>query len=88
LASIFRQFHFSFRAATISSLFLRAETGSWAQKEGSTNYIGLFGKHFYVPAFPELEDIKNTSFQHFKLRRTAQRVRHFKGVKSEKLILL
>jgi len=34
------------------------ETGSWAQEEGSTNYIGLFGKHIYVPDFPGLEDIK------------------------------
>jgi len=36
----------------------QVETGSWAQEEGSTNYIGLFGKHFYVPALPGLEDIK------------------------------
>jgi hypothetical protein len=36
----------------------QTETGSWSQEEGSTNYVGLFGKHMYVPAFPGLEEIK------------------------------
>jgi len=27
----------------------QTETGSWSQEEGSTNYVGLFGKHMYVP---------------------------------------
>ena len=37
----------------------QSETGSWAQEEGSTNYIGLFGNHLYVPDLPEFEDTKN-----------------------------
>ncbi len=36
----------------------QGETGSWSQEEGSTNYIGLFGNHIYVPDLPGLEDIK------------------------------
>jgi len=34
------------------------ETGSWTQEEGSTNFLGLFGNHIYVPALPGLEDVK------------------------------
>lgn len=36
----------------------QTETGAWSQEEGSTNYVGLFGKHMAVPVFPGLEDIK------------------------------
>jgi hypothetical protein len=36
----------------------QTETGSWSQEEGSTNYLGLFGNHIYVPDLPELQDIK------------------------------
>jgi hypothetical protein len=36
----------------------QTETGSWAQEEGSTNYLGLFGNHLYVPPLPGLEEIK------------------------------
>ncbi len=34
------------------------ETGSWTQEEGSTNFLGLFGNHIYVPNLPGLEDVK------------------------------
>jgi hypothetical protein len=36
----------------------QSETGSWAQEEGSTNYIGLFGNHLYIPDIPGYEDEK------------------------------
>ena len=36
----------------------QTETGAWSQEEGSTNYVGLFGKHMYIPAFPELVALK------------------------------
>jgi hypothetical protein len=36
----------------------QSEPGSWSQEEGSTNYIGLFGKHLYVPPLPELAPLK------------------------------
>ncbi len=36
----------------------QVETGSYAQEEGSTNYLGLFGNHLYVPDLPELKDVK------------------------------
>lgn len=36
----------------------QTETGAWSQEEGSTNYIGLFGNHLYVPDLPELKEIK------------------------------
>ncbi len=36
----------------------QSESGSWSQEEGSTNYLGLFGKHLLVPSLPELSDIK------------------------------
>jgi hypothetical protein len=36
----------------------QVETGSYAQEEGSTNYLGLFGNHLYVPDLAELKDIK------------------------------
>ncbi len=36
----------------------QTETGSWSQEEGSTNYIGLFGNHVFVPDIPEYEEIK------------------------------
>ena len=32
----------------------QTETGAWSQSEGSTNYVGLFGKHMYIPPLPEL----------------------------------
>jgi hypothetical protein len=36
----------------------QTETGSWSQEEGSTNYLGLFGNHLYVPPIPELAAVK------------------------------
>lgn len=36
----------------------QAETGSWSQEEGSTNYLGLFGNHIYIPPLPELAETK------------------------------
>ncbi len=36
----------------------QTETGSWSQEEGSTNYIGLFGNHIYIPDIPELKQLK------------------------------
>lgn len=36
----------------------QVETGSWTQEEGSTNYLGLFGNHIYVPDIPGLEEVK------------------------------
>lgn len=36
----------------------QSETGSWSQEEGSTNYLGLFGNHIFIPDLPELSDIK------------------------------
>jgi hypothetical protein len=36
----------------------QTETGSWSQEEGSTNFLGLFGNHLYVPDTPEYEDEK------------------------------
>jgi hypothetical protein len=36
----------------------QTETGSWSQEEGGTNFVGLFGKHMYVPNAPGFEDIK------------------------------
>lgn len=37
----------------------QTETGSWSQEEGSTNYLGLFGNHIYVPDLPELKKLKD-----------------------------
>jgi len=37
----------------------QSESGSWAQEEGSTNYLGLFGNHLFIPDLPELEEIKS-----------------------------
>jgi len=37
----------------------QSETGSWSQEEGSTNYLGLFGNHLFIPDIPELTEIKN-----------------------------
>lgn len=34
------------------------EYGSWSSEEGSTNYLGLFGNHIFVPPLPGLEEIK------------------------------
>jgi hypothetical protein len=34
------------------------EYGSWNQEEGSTNYLGLFGNHLFVPDVPELKEVK------------------------------
>jgi hypothetical protein len=39
------------------------ETGSWTQEEGSTNFLGLFGNHIYVPNLPGLEDVKEWADQ-------------------------
>jgi hypothetical protein len=36
----------------------QSETGSWTQDEGSTNYLGLFGNHPWIPALPGYEDLK------------------------------
>ena len=36
----------------------QSEAGSWAQEEGSTNYLGMFGNHLYVPPIPELAELK------------------------------
>lgn len=36
----------------------QSETGSWAQEEGNTNYIGLFGNHLNIPDLPGYEDEK------------------------------
>jgi len=36
----------------------QSETGSWSQEEGSTNYLGLFGNHIFIPGLPGLEEIK------------------------------
>jgi len=36
----------------------QSETGSWSQEEGSTNYLGLFGNHIYIPDLPELREIR------------------------------
>ena len=36
----------------------QTETGSWSQEEGGTNFVGLFGKHMFVPNLPGLEAIK------------------------------
>lgn len=37
----------------------QTETGSWSQEEGSTNYIGLFGNHIYIPDLPGLKELKD-----------------------------
>ncbi len=37
----------------------QSETGSWTQEEGSTNYMGLFGNHIWIPDYPEYEELKN-----------------------------
>jgi hypothetical protein len=36
----------------------QVETGSWSQEEGSTNFLGLFGNHLYVPDISGLEEVK------------------------------
>ncbi len=36
----------------------QTEYGSWNQEEGSTNYLGLFGNHLFVPDVPELKEVK------------------------------
>jgi len=36
----------------------QSEAGAWSQEEGSTNYLGLFGNHLYVPDIPELAALK------------------------------
>lgn len=36
----------------------QVETGSWTQEEGSTNFLGLFGNHLFVPDLAELKEIK------------------------------
>ncbi|UCE41070.1 MAG: TonB-dependent receptor [Candidatus Aminicenantes bacterium] len=41
----------------------QVETGSWTQEEGSTNFLGLFGNHIYVPDIPGLEDVKEWADQ-------------------------
>ncbi|MFW6131944.1 MAG: TonB-dependent receptor [Candidatus Aminicenantaceae bacterium] len=37
----------------------QSETGSWSQEEGSTNYLGLFGSHIYIPDIQGLKEIKD-----------------------------
>jgi len=37
----------------------QVEYGSWSQEEGSTNYLGLFGNHPFVPDIPELKEVKD-----------------------------
>ncbi len=37
----------------------QSETGSWSQEEGSTNYMGLFGNHIFIPDIPEFKDLKD-----------------------------
>lgn len=37
----------------------QSETGSWSQEEGSTNYMGLFGNHIFIPDLPEFKDLKD-----------------------------
>lgn len=37
----------------------QSETGSWSQEEGSTNYMGLFGNHIFIPSIPEFQDLKD-----------------------------
>jgi len=37
----------------------QSETGSWSQEEGSTNYMGLFGNHIFIPNVPEFKDLKD-----------------------------
>jgi hypothetical protein len=36
----------------------QTETGAWSQEEGSTNFVGLFGKHIFVPNLPGLEETR------------------------------
>lgn len=36
----------------------QTETGAWAQEEGSTNYMGLFGNHIYIPDIPQYQEQK------------------------------
>jgi len=37
----------------------QSETGSWSQEEGSTNYMGFFGNHIFIPDLPEFKDFKD-----------------------------
>lgn len=37
----------------------QSETGSWSQEEGSSNYMGLFGNHIFIPNLPEFKDLKD-----------------------------
>jgi len=37
----------------------QGETGSWSQEEGSTNHLGLFGNHIYIPDRPEFAELKD-----------------------------
>ena len=36
----------------------QSETGSWTQDEGSTNHLGLFGNHPWIPDIAGYEDLK------------------------------
>jgi len=36
----------------------QSEPATWAQEEGSTNYVGIFGKHIYIPNLPEVAEEK------------------------------
>jgi len=36
----------------------QTETGSWSQEEGSTNFLGLFGNHIYIPDLQGLQETK------------------------------
>jgi hypothetical protein len=37
----------------------QTETGSWSQEEGSTNFLGLFGNHIFIPDIPALKELKD-----------------------------
>ncbi len=36
----------------------QTEPAAWSQEEGSTNYVGFFGKHIFIPNLPELAEVK------------------------------
>ena len=36
----------------------QSEPAAWSQEEGSTNYVGFFGKHIFIPNLPEVADVK------------------------------
>jgi hypothetical protein len=36
----------------------QTEPATWSQEEGSTYYVGFFGKHIFIPNLPELAEVK------------------------------